>query len=250
LNKAKDPKEDEMALLSKDSGGDGFQQLDPGSYIARCVSVIDLGVQDTPWGGKEKVYISFEVPSERVEWEKDGQKHEGPAFVGSRYTNSINEKAILGQHLTSWRGKPFTDDERQGFDLFNVLGAPCMINIVHTEKNGKTYANIQSIMRLPKGMECPPAESELIGYTPMDEAKAGNFDKLMEWQQKLVRAGYKMAEGSTVIGSATAAAAAAGGPVAPGQPAPVPQTADQAMQAAMANQTPPVDDGFDDDIPF
>ena len=240
-----------MALLSKDSGGDGFDPLPPGTYVGRCVSVVDLGVQDTPWGGKEKVYLGFEIPGERVEWkDKDGNEHEGPAFIGSRYTNSINEKAILGQHLTSWRGKAFTDEERQGFDLFNVLGAPCMISVVHTKKDTKTYANIQSIMRLPKGMDCPPAESELLKYTPLDNALADNLDKLPEWLQKVCRAGYKIAEGSTVIGSAQAANAAAGGQVAPGQPAPQPMTArEQALETAGAGAPPPVDD-FDDDIPF
>ncbi len=230
-----------MALMAKDSGGDGFEPIEPGSYIARCVSVVDIGVQETGFGPKEKVYLGFEVPSVRVEWkDQDGKDHEGPAFIGSRYTLSINEKSILGQHLTGWRGKPFTDEERQGFDLFNVLGAPCLINVIRTEKNGKTYANIQSIMRLPKGMEPAPVESELIGYTPMDNEKAANFDKLADWQKKLVRQGYKMAEGSTVIGSATQAQRQAGGPIADNQPPPVPDTGGGAD----------FDDGFDDSIPF
>ena len=234
-----------MALIASDKGGAGFEPIPAGSYVARCISVIDLGVQETPWGGKEKVYIGFEVPGERVEWEKDGQAHDGPAIIGGRYTNSINEKSILGQHLTSWRGVPFTEDERQGFDLFSVLGAPCMINVTHTEKNGKVYANINAIMRLPKGTECPPAETELLAYSPMDEATAGNFDKLPEWQQKLVRAGYKMAEGSTVVGSAQAAQNAAGGPIAPGQPAP---RVEDEYADGDHRQSP--DGGFDDDIPF
>ena len=255
-----------MALIAKDSGGEGFEPIPAGTYVGRCVSVVDLGVQETPWGGKEKVYLGFEVPDERVEWkDKDGNEHEGPAFIGSRYTLSVNEKSILGQHLLSWRGVPFTAEEREGFDLFTVLGAPCMISIVHEEKNNKTYANIVSIMRMPKGVTAPPAESELIAYSPLDNDRAGNFDKLADWQKKLVRAGYKMAEGSTVVGSALAAQAQAGGPVAPGQPPPVPvapapapqpQTATEAMEAAMANQQAPAapsagpDDYFDDDIPF
>ena len=249
-----------MGLMAKDSGGEGFEPIPAGTYVARCVSVVDLGIQETPWGGKEKVYLGFEVPDERVEWkDKEGVDHEGPAFIGSRYTLSINEKSILGQHLTSWRGVPFTEEQRQGFDLFTVLGAACLINILHEEKNNKTYANIVSIMRLPKGMAAKPAESELIAYSPLDNEKAANFDKLSDWQKKLVRAGYKMAEGSTTIGSAQIAENQAGGAIAPGQPAPqvqpppqVPQhqTAAEAMQAAMdANNNPPVDD-FDDDIPF
>lgn len=230
-----------MALLSKDSGGEGFEPIPAGTYVARCVSVIDLGVQETPWGGKEKVYIGFEIPGERVQWkDKDGKEHEGPAFIGSRYTNSINEKAILGQHLTSWRGVPFTDDERQGFDLFTILGVPAMINVTHKKKDSKVYANITSIMRLPKGMECPPAETELVGYSPMDNDRGGNFDKLLDWQKDLVRKGYQMAEGDNTIGSANR------------QSAPTSSARDQALAAAHGtppqHETPP--DDFYDDIPF
>jgi hypothetical protein len=240
-----------MGLIAKDSGGDGFDPIPAGTYAARCVSVVDLGVQETPWGGKEKVYIGFEVPEERVEWkDKDGKDHEGPAFIGNRYTLSIHKDSTLGQHLTSWRGVPFTDDERAGFDLFTVLGAPCMISVIHVEKNGKVYANINSIMRMPKGMTVPPAETDMIAYTPMDNDKAVNFSALQDWQKKLVRAGYKMAEGSEIVGSADAIKQQAGGDPAPGQPAPQHQTAADKTNAAMAQQGQAEDDYFDDDIPF
>lgn len=246
-----------MGIMAKDSGGD-FEPLAAGSYVARCVSVVDIGVQETGFGPKEKIYIGFEVPSERVQWKDDNGEHEGPAFIGSRYTLSISDKSILGQHLTSWRGVPFTEEERQGFDITNVLGAPCLINVVHEHKGSKTYANIQTIMRLPAGMQCPPAETELVAYTPNDNALAANFEKLQDWQKKLVRQGYKMAEGSTVVGSALAANAAAGGQVAENQPPPqvpgaAPQqtyaTAAEAMDAAMQQQGKGEDD-FDDSIPF
>lgn len=225
-----------MALLSKDGGGSDFQPVEPGSYIARCVNVVDLGLQESgQWGKKEKVYLGFEIPSERVKWtDKEGKEHEGPAFIGARYTNSISERAILGQHLTSWRGRPFTDQERKGFDLFTVLGVPCMINVVHNESGGKVYANINSIMRLPKGMDCPPAESDLIACSPMDNDTAANLTKLPEWLQKVVRAGYQMEEGSTRVGSAASTAPQGREAV---------QTAPQGREAV-----PPMDDY--DDIPF
>ncbi len=252
-----------MGLMVNDSGGSGFDPLPPGTYVARCVSVIDLGVQETPWGGKEKVYLGFEVPGERVQWtDKEGVEHEGPAFIGSRYTASINDKSILGQHLTSWRGVPFTEDERKAFDLFNVLGAPCFISVVHAENNGKTYANIQSIMRLPKGTPPPDVESELVGYTPMDNQYAGNFNKLSDWQKDLVRKGFQMAEGTNLVGSANAvqqpSQATANGQA---QQAGLSQR-EQALQAAgvppgMPGQDhtamappPPSGNDFDDDIPF
>jgi len=215
-----------MALISKDKGGEGFEPVPAGPCVARCVSVVDIGIQQTPWGGKEKVYIGFEVPSVRVEWkDKDGKEHTGPALIGSRYTNSINEKAILGQHLESWRGKPFTKEERDGFDLTQILGAPCMINVVHTEKDNKVYANIKAIMRLPKGTECPQAETELVAYTPGDPVLIKNFDKLPEWLQKVAREGH-------------------------GKAADYPTDATPEPRIAPENLSQDPADYFDDDIPF
>lgn len=232
-----------MALLASDKGGEGFEPVPAGTYVARCVSVVDLGVQDTPWGGKEKVYIGFEVPEVRVEWtDKDGKQHEGPALIGNRFTLSIHPDSNLGQTLTNWRGKPFTEDERKGFDLFTVLGAPCMISVIHNEKSGKVYANISGVMRLPSGSTCPDAETELVAYTPQDQDKAGNFKKLPEWQQKLVRAGYKMAEGDNTIGSANRQSA-------PGNAARA-----AALATSGAKGVSPEDendwDDWDSDIPF
>jgi hypothetical protein len=181
-----------MGLMAsgKDTGSN-FEPLPEGSYLARCVTVCDMGIQPTGYGSKEKVYLGFEVPSERVEWEKDGKKHTGPAFIGSRYTLSVHKKSILGQHLTSWRGKAFTDEELESFDVMNVLGAPCMISVVHTHKNENTYANISAIMKVPTGTPVLEAETELIGYTALDPKFSGTLDKLPEWLKKLALEGQR-----------------------------------------------------------
>ena len=177
-----------MAIIAKDKGGESnFEPTPEGSHIARCVTVVDLGIQETKFGNKEQVYLGFEVPGHRVEWEdKDGNKHEGPGLIGRTYTSSINERSWLGQHLESWRGKAFTETERQGFDLTNVLGAPCMISVKHNTKGPKTYANIASIMKVPAGVNVPEAENELIAYSAGDNT----LDKLPNWLQEKVRAGW------------------------------------------------------------
>ncbi len=206
-----------MSLMSKSEGGGGsFEPVPVGSHIARCVTVVDLGFQETKFGKKEQVYIGFEVPNVRVEWTKDEVKHEGPAIIGTAYTNSIHEKSNLGQHLVSWRGLPFTEKQKQGFDLFTVLDVPCMISVVHNVQGDKVYANISAIMGIPKGTPAPNRETDILAYSPQDSEKAGNFDKLPEWLQKKCSAGHKMADSPAEYGGA-----------------------------------PPVgDDDFDDDIPF
>jgi hypothetical protein len=236
-----------MAFMSSDKGGSGnFEPVAAGAHPARCVSVVDLGVQQTPWGGKEKCYIGFEVPSQRVEWtDKEGKEHEGPALIGMTLTNSINEKSNLGQLLTSWRGKPFTDDERQGFDLFSILGAPALINVVHkmSEDKTKMFANINSIMRLPQGMEAATPETEQIAYSPMDANTSANFDKLPEWLQKRVRDGYQMLPDSNQVGSAARASA-------PGNTARAEALATAGAKGAQPPAPPPPAPDWDDDIPF
>lgn len=206
-------------MATEKAGSGGFEQTPQGTHIARCVTVVDLGLQHTPWGSKEQVYLGFEVPSHRVEWERDGKKHQGPGLIGVTWTLNLYEEANLGKNLISWRGKPFTREEKQGFDLFKLLGVPCMLSVTHNEaKNGKTYANIASIMGVPKGTAVPDQETESVGYTATDARYSNTLDKLPEWLRDKALAGQQQ------------------------QTAP---DRDEGMQAA---DNPPPD--FDDDIPF
>jgi len=66
------------------------------------------------------------------------------------YTFSWAEKANLRADLQSWRGKPFTQEEMRRFDLKNVLGAWCMLNVI--EKAGadtKMYVNVAGVSPVP-----------------------------------------------------------------------------------------------------
>ena len=67
----------------------------------------------------------------------------------------MHEKAALRKDLESWRGKPFTAQELEGFDLEALLSVGCFINVMHQTREGQTYANVAAVMRLPKGMTAP-----------------------------------------------------------------------------------------------
>ena len=179
-----------MPSTVSSKGESNFKPVSKGTHMAVCTTVVNLGLQDSgKWGPKPKHYIAFEVPGERVEWEKDGEKHEGPAIIGSTYTSSLSPKAYLRQHLESWRGRAFTEQELEGFDLFKLLGKPCMLSVVHNEGNGKTYANIASIMGIPAGTTPPNQEGPTLKYDPTDSEAATDLAKLPEWMQKAIDAG-------------------------------------------------------------
>ena len=160
-----------MSLLvnAGNGGGGDFEQCPAGSFAARCYQIIDLGHQTFEWKGEAKV-----APKVRITWELNEMMSDGRPFSISReYTASIGDKANLRKDLEAWRGRPFSAEELRNFSLENVLGAPCLLGIVHkpSKDNSKVYANVGSIMALPKGMPSP----ELVN--PAVKFDIGTFDQ-------------------------------------------------------------------------
>lgn len=146
-----------MSLTATDKGGTEFEITPEGQYIARCFKIVDLGTQTSTgqYGIKDqhKVMISWEL--------LDGPKMQDgrPFAVSQFYTVSLHEKAKLRADLEAWRGRKFTATELEGFDLGSVLGAYCMLQIVHDE-TGK-YANVQTIMAF-KGEKLPAVNTNVV----------------------------------------------------------------------------------------
>ncbi len=177
-----------MSLIVKENGGGReFKPVPAGTHVAVCNMIVDLGMQPGYEGGapQRKVYIGWEVPSESVEWtDKDGNKQVGPMKIGRTYTLSLNEKATLRAHLENWRGRAFTAQELAGFDLFNIANKACLIGVTHKTSGDKTYANVSSVMSLPKGTTAPTVSGKILLYP--DPSDPGVFERLPEWIQKKI----------------------------------------------------------------
>lgn len=153
-----------MGLIATEGEGVSFELAPQGVYRAVCVWVLDRGEHENsfkPGTTQRKVSLHFELVDESM---SDGR----PFMVSNIYTLSLNEKANLRQHLASWRGRDFTAEELKGFDLQNILGAPCQINVLHNIAGDKTFANIGAIMPLSKGMEKPAAKSTILFYNTQE----------------------------------------------------------------------------------
>lgn len=173
-----------MSLIAK--GTPAVAPVPEGTYIARCVQIIDLGTQHSQVYDNEarKVMIRWELPQETF---KTAEGNEQPRLIHAVYTNSLNEKASLRKMLEGWRSKKFTEEELAGFDLSKLISLPCMVTITHTvANNGNKYANITAVAALPKGMEAPPQVNESIIFdidNPADEPKYNVFP---EFVQKMI----------------------------------------------------------------
>lgn len=166
------------------SGGGDFDPLAEGVHIGVCDMIVDLGVQPGrgAFGPKHEVYIRWQVPAERVTYTKDGKELEGPRVVGQSYTASMSPKANLRKIIEAWFGKKFPGDkEAEDFDIAKLLGRACQVQVAHS-KDGK-YANVVSVMALPKGLPAPAVENGTLLYDTEHDA---TYAKLPQWLQKKV----------------------------------------------------------------
>lgn len=137
-----------------------------GNYIARCYQMLEIGtVQEIIMGQPKtlkKVRIGWELPDETREFSPG--KGQQPFVISQEFTLSMNEKSNLRKMLASWRGKDFTEDEAKAFDVSKLIGATCMLNVIHKpSKDGtRTYENIGSVSPLPKAVKCPAQINKTI----------------------------------------------------------------------------------------
>jgi hypothetical protein len=162
-----------------------------GTHHAVCYGVLAVGTQPSEkFTPRQKIIVSFEIPGERITI-KDKDL---PRGISKRYTLSLNEKASLRKDLQSWRGRPFTQDELNGFDVSKLIGSNCLISVLHSDRAGALYADISGISALPKGMvaarpENPPLYFNLLEAINLAK-KTGNDDinwpsEIPPWVQKV-----------------------------------------------------------------
>ena len=139
-----------------------FEAMPTGVVQAVCSAIHDLGMQPGYMGKiQHKVVIVWELDEVRKEGDFAGKRF----IVCRTYTASLNERSNLSKDLEGWRGKAFTPEQRDGFDLDVLLNHNCNLNMVEkTNDSGKTYTNVAGITGLHKGQKKMTPEQP--GYVP------------------------------------------------------------------------------------
>lgn len=150
------------------TGKSSFERepLEASSYPARCIQVIDLGTQS---GGKypaaRKVRLGFEIPSEKRVY--DENVGEEPVILGKTYTATIGPGSNLRNDLENWRGKPFTKEELERFDLSNILGATALIGVSaepSAKDSSKIINKINTVAKPMKGHKIEDQHYESVDF--------------------------------------------------------------------------------------
>ncbi len=163
-----------MAIVATDPGGKAFKPAPEGLHGAVCCDVVDLGMMDNKFNPEKpahKIRIVWQIE------ETDPENADKRYIVSKMYTLSLHEKASLRKDLEGWRAKKFSAEESKGFDVEKLLGVPCQVQIIHnvSETNGNTYANVQAIVPLGKGMQRITPDSNYVRV--IDRPEDGQVSK-------------------------------------------------------------------------
>lgn len=115
-----------------------YEQMTEGLHNVTITKIEDLGLQETNFGTKDRARIVF-TAADQID--KEGKAVE----VFMTVTKSLHSKSQLGKLLAALKVPAGAE-----FDLNEVVGLKCQVVIVHNEKDGKTYANIGSVIPVSK----------------------------------------------------------------------------------------------------
>jgi len=166
----------------KDNGGGDFQRPDPGTYLARCTKIVDLGTQSGEYAGKptsrRQVVLTWELPTELL---TSGEYAGQPMTIAKFYTAVLGEKATLRKDLENWRTRKFTPEELEGFDLVNILGKPCLVTIGESGPDGEKR-KVTLVTNPPKGTVVPPQVNASVNFSlEPDEFNEDTYNGLSDW---------------------------------------------------------------------
>lgn len=158
--------------------------VNPGTYMAICVAIYELGEQQLSFKGKtryaQKIQFVFEIPEERIEIDGEDKARQ----LSRTFNVSTSKKSELRKFISSWLGKTFTDEEFKAFDTDTLLRKNAMIQVVLNDTG--EYANIDTIMSLPKGVKASKPEADPIIFK-VDEWDDALFETLPDWvKEKLM----------------------------------------------------------------
>ena len=112
-----------------------YEQMSEGLHNVIITKYDDLGLQETQFGTKDRVRIVFEAQDQ-----KDSKTGEA-INVFMTATKSLHSKSALGKLLATLKIPAGAE-----FDMDDLVGVKCQVVIQHKESEGKTYANISTVI--------------------------------------------------------------------------------------------------------
>lgn len=189
--------------VPKVSSGPAQEAIDAGSYPARVVQVLDMGVQpQRPFKGEEKppaheIMLTYEFSDEFMKDEDGEDIEDKPRWLSETFPLR-NLDADLA--TSTKRYKALDPNETYGGDFTQLVETPCTLVIVNNAGSGKNagkiYNNIQTVsaMRPRDAAKLPDLVNPPKVFV-LDEPDLEVFGSLPQWLQDKIKANLEY-EGS------------------------------------------------------
>lgn len=191
------------AKTVKNTGGKTYPPMDAGSYPARLVQVIDLGVQPQEYLGEKKapkreVMTTYEFLDEFLPDDKGEPDETKPRWLSESFPlNNLDSELAK----STKRYYALDPKEEQDGDWFALVGSPASVTVVTNVGKDKVERNkiaATSAMR-PKDAANAPELVNPVKTFDMDEPDLEVFLSLPQWVQDKIKNGLEY-EGSPLEG--------------------------------------------------
>jgi hypothetical protein len=190
--------------------GGNYTLCPPGNKIANCFAMIQVGTVLESFQGRtpeeaQKLMLGFEITTEKHIF--DEAKGPEPFVIWVEHLLSLHKKANLRKMVESWAGQSYTDKEMEEFELTELVGAPCMANII-ADKNtkGEERRKIANVTAVPDGVTPATMINKPLIFVYKTPFDTETFNRIPEWIQKKMKTSneYKQAlEGGAVAETKT-----------------------------------------------
>lgn len=194
-----------MALNAKTAAGGGggmnYTPLDPGTYPARLVQLVDVGLQNQrPYQGQEKppareIMFTYEFVDEFM-LDEDGQEQEDKPRWISEFMPLFNLESERAK--STHRYKALDPTLEHDGDFTQLMGTPIMVTIVQNpgkgKNQGKIFENIAEVtpMREKDARRCPELVNEPVVFD-LEDPDPKVFLNLPRFVQDKVKANLEYA---------------------------------------------------------
>ncbi len=185
-----------MALNSNKlpSGGNlKITPMEPGTYPARTVAIVDLGLQpQSAWQGKDrapvyKIAFTYEFVDEFLKDDEGKDLKDKPRWLTEVMPiyNTSAERA-----KSTARYKVLDPENKYNGDFSKLTNIPVMVTVVHNPNNkkpGSVWENIGEVsaMRQKDAEKCPPLVNKALVFD-MDTPDFEVFKALPKFVKKLI----------------------------------------------------------------
>jgi hypothetical protein len=134
---------------SKKEKNPNLKLISAGYHPAYLYGIVGTGSHETKFGIKPEVMLFFEFPFEKqIIYQEDKDPKVMVLSENMNYLISFNSEKQQYSKLALRLKTGFNIDitKPKEVDLSKIIGMPCIVNVIHNlGKDGKTYANIESL---------------------------------------------------------------------------------------------------------